>query len=223
MAPIAYGLTREIRTARRLRAAERLLRALGRRPGWRVLERTESWHDHLPHYPWLDAPRGTTVTGPGQDGHRITIAWFTRLEQRRGLHWLLFCHEIPESLPPIRLEREWSAAALRVPAIRPGLYIPMASPSSQKLTEDLTAGDLIDRLAGLGAPAVSVRGNRICFIYHPLPDRTEVARYAAGLGALLPELRRLARDSEDRRAAPDTDGTRGTDGVEDDRGTQGAR
>ncbi|OKI12552.1 hypothetical protein [Streptomyces sp. CB03911] len=217
MAPIAYGMTREIRTARRLRAAERLLRALGRRPGWRVLERTESWHDYLPHYPWLDAPRGTTVTGPGQDGHRIIIAWFTRLEQRRGLHWLLFCYEIPESVPPIRLEREWGAAALRIPVTRPGLYIPMASPSSQALTEHLMAGDLTDRLAALGAPAVSVRGSRICFIYHPLPDRTEVARYAAGLGALLPDLRRLARSSEEPQAAQETDG------VEDDRGSQGAR
>lgn len=217
MAPIAIGLTREVRTARRLRASERLLQALGRRPGWRRLERTESWHDYVLHYPWLDAPRGTTVTGPGEDGREITVAWFTRLEQRRGLHWLLFHYELPESVPMIRLERPWSAAALRLPVVKPGLYIPMASPGSQALTERLLGNDLIERLAALGAPAVSVQRGTACFVYHPLPNRGEAERYAAGLAALLPDLCRLARTTEESQPAQDTDGVKDDRGPEDDR------
>ncbi|WP_030264703.1 hypothetical protein [Streptomyces sp. NRRL B-24484] len=209
LAPVAFGLTREVGTLRRAKAADRLMLALGRGAGWRTTDPGESWNAYAPHYPWLDVRRGTTVTGPGPDGRGITVARFVRLERRRGLHWLLFSFELPERVPMIRLERAWSAAALGLPIVQPGLYVPMCATGTEAIAELLVRSDLIDRLAALGAPAVSLQRNEACFLYHPLPGGPGVERYAAGLAALLPDLCRLARATEEVAAAEDGHGQDG--------------
>ncbi|WP_354644681.1 hypothetical protein [Kitasatospora camelliae] len=217
LAPVAFGLSREIRTLRRAKAADRLMRVLGGSPGWRTLAPGEPWNAYVPHYPWLSVPRITTATGPGPDGREVTVARFVRLEQRRGLYWLLFSYELPEHVPMIRLERDWSAAALGLPVVQPGLYIPMCASGTEAIAEPLVRSELIERLAALGAPAVSLQRNEACFLYHPLPDGAEVERYTAGLAALLPDLCRLARATEEGETAQAADGTEG------DRGPDGAR
>ncbi|PBC75468.1 hypothetical protein BX265_0125 [Streptomyces sp. TLI_235] len=210
MAPIAFGMTREVRTARRAGASERMLRTLASRPGWRVMKPGEPWREYVPHYPWLDVPRSTTATGPGGDGREVTVARFIRLEQRRGLHWLVFHYELPGRVPTIRLERTWSAEALRVEVLAPGLYIPMAGDGRTPVLRDLViATDLIDRLEALGAPAVSVQRESVCFVYHPLPDRAEVGRYVDGLAALLPDLVRIAVATEAAPIANESQDSRG--------------
>ncbi|MEW1912767.1 hypothetical protein AB0442_30755 [Kitasatospora sp. NPDC085895] len=217
LAPVAFGLAREVGTLRRAKAADRLMRLLGGSPGWRTMAPGETWNEYVPHYPWLDVPRGTAVTGPGPDGREVTVARFVRLEQRRGLHWLLFRYELPEHVPMIRLERAWSAAALGLPVVQPGLYVPMSATGTEAIAEPLVRSDLIDRLAALGAPAVSLQRNEACFLYHPLPGGPGTERYAAGLAALLPDLCRLACATGEAEAAPPADGT------EDDRSQGGAR
>ncbi|MCU7820526.1 hypothetical protein [Kitasatospora sp. DSM 101779] len=217
LAPVAYGLTREVGTLRRVKAADRLMRLLGGSPGWRTMAPGELWNGYAPHYPWLDVRRGTTVAGPGPDGRAVTVARFVRLEQRRGLHWLLFSFELPARVPVIRLERGWSAAAMGLPIVGPGLYLPMCAAGTEAIAELLERSDLVDRLAALGAPAVSLQRNEACFLFHPLPDPAGVERSVAALAALLPDLCRLARATEEVEAP------RAAGGADDHRGPDGAR
>ncbi|MFI1165548.1 hypothetical protein ACH4UM_18525 [Streptomyces sp. NPDC020801] len=198
LAPSLIGLTFAVRAARRVTRAERALRALAARPGWRLLERGDDgaeWAGYAGHFPWLLSARPrTTVTGPVGE-RQVTIGRLVKSVSRRvDAHWLVLCFDLPAAGPGVRLERHWSAAHLnlRFPEDLP--YLPVSDHVAQTAAR-LEATDLTDRLLRLAAPAVSLAGDQACFVYFPLPEVLDMDALLAGLAGLLPDLVALARDT----------------------------
>ncbi|MGY1582055.1 hypothetical protein [Streptomyces sp. MN13] len=188
------GLSREIRTRRRAGGLERALRALAARPGWRSLGPGEYRSDHqLMHYPWLDADFRRAVAGTS-NGSEVLVVELMKIEPRRGTYWLAVYFQVPGNRPLLRLERAWSAAALGIPVHGDGTYLPMSS-DVDALTARLVESDLLERLCDLGAPAVSVTDDRVGFLYHPIPNFTDLRQLTEGLAVLLPALVELAGTS----------------------------
>lgn len=196
LAPFLIGLTFAVRTARRVGKAERALRVLAARSGWKRIERGkdgEEWAGYAGHFPWLLRTRhGSTVTGPLGD-HQVTVA--RRCEQisrRHDRHWLIVCFDLRGSGPTLRLERHWSAAELNLTFPKDLPYLPM-SDNSAGTTERFYASDLPTRLVRFAGPAVSFGENEACFVY-PLPQIVDMNKLLEDLAGLLPDLAALARE-----------------------------
>ncbi|MDX3533997.1 hypothetical protein PV721_06380 [Streptomyces sp. MB09-01] len=191
---VTVGLSREIRTRRRAGRLERALRALAARSGWHLLPPAEYRSDHqLMHFGWLDADARLVATGTS-NGYEVVAAELAQIDSRRAFYWLAVYFQLPGERPMLRLERPWSAGALGIPVHGPGLYLPMST-DTDALTARLAGTNVLDQLADLRAPAVSLNDDHVCFLYHPVPDGAELERLVSGLAALLPELVRLAEEA----------------------------
>ncbi|GJF30978.1 hypothetical protein KNE206_36780 [Kitasatospora sp. NE20-6] len=178
MAVRAAGLARRVG---RLRKA---MRALAERPGWELTYRfREPGGSHQRHYPWMRAGCHAVLTAA--EGHRAEATVLVRKHERDDEYWLAVVYPLPEACRHLRLERGWSAAAVGVRSIGPGPYLPLAD-DVPALDARLEGTDLVERLLHAGAPAVSVIGDEACFLYQPLPEGTDLARYLDELAALLP-------------------------------------
>ncbi|RST19015.1 hypothetical protein E2C00_03700 [Streptomyces sp. WAC05374] len=197
LAPSLIGLAFAVRAARRVGRAERAMRALAARPGWRLVERDEGgarWAGYAVHFPWLLRARdGTAVAGPLGE-HRVTVGRFVEnLTSKTDAHWLVVVFDVPGSRPHLRLERGWSAAELGLTFPLDAPYLPM-SEDRAGTTERFYASELPERLVRLAGPAVSVTKDGVCFVHHPLPHVVDMDRLLEGLAGMLPDLLALAGD-----------------------------
>ncbi|MFF5185233.1 hypothetical protein ACFY30_15850 [Streptomyces sp. NPDC000345] len=204
LAPFVVGGTLAFRTAHRAGKADRAMRALAARPGWKRIERRRDEEDRWAgHFPWLlRTVPGFAVTGT-LGGRRVTVARRWEPVGRRDMqHWLIVCFEVRGSEPMLRLERDWSAAELGLRFGGDVPYLPMSTNNSAATAERFYASDLPDRLTRFAAPAVSRTDHGVCFLYFPLPEVVDMNRLLKALAGMLPGLAELAAS-----AAPADDAT----------------
>ncbi|MEV5440566.1 hypothetical protein AB0K80_31855 [Streptomyces sp. NPDC052682] len=186
-------LRREIRSARGAMAQERVMRALASRPGWELEDRRRpTGGEVMLHFPWLAADRGTVVKG-AVGAYPVTVVKLSKIDTRRGEHWLAVFYDLPDSHPSLSLQRAWSVAHLRL-HVPPDRYLPMSG-DVEALSGRLTGTPLLERLTELGAPAVSLHERQACFLYYPLPRITDLEELVTALADLLPTLTDLAGSS----------------------------
>ncbi|MFF4657849.1 hypothetical protein [Streptomyces sp. NPDC001381] len=204
LAPFVVGGTLAFRTARRAGKADRAMRALAARPGWKRIEgRRDGEGRWAGHFPWLlRTVPGFAVTGT-LGGHRVTVARRWEPVGRRDMqHWLIVFFEVRGSGPMLRLERHWSAAELNLRFGGDLPYLPMSKNGSAATAERFYASDLPDRLTRFAAPAVSRTDDGVCFLYFPLPEVVDMDKLLKALAGMLPDLAELAA-----AAAPADEGT----------------
>jgi hypothetical protein len=182
--PIVYGLAREIRKMGHGVRMRQALLALG----WRTLTTQEYGQRPWPivHHGWITADPHTVVQGT-LDGRDVVVAELFHVGRRSGVYWLACYFTLPSEPGTVMLARDWSAAAMGLPVRLPGLYVPIGE-DVDALAARLGKGDLVGRLRDLGAPAVSIVKNEVCFLYHPMPAPKELARLLAGLSAVIDDL-----------------------------------
>ncbi|MGW2572396.1 hypothetical protein [Streptomyces sp. NPDC001537] len=174
-------------------ALERVMRALASRPGWELEDRSRPvGGEVMLHFPWLAADRGTVVKGE-LGAYRVTVVKLSKIDTRRGEHWLAVFYDLPDSHPSLSLQRAWSAAHLRL-RVPPDRYLPMSA-DVEALGGRLIGTSLLERLTEVGAPAVSLYERQACFLYYPLPRITDLEELVTALAALLPTLTALASSS----------------------------
>jgi hypothetical protein len=188
LAPFVYGIGREVRKMGLGMRTRKALLALAERPGWRSVPADEYRRRPWPivHHGWLDAAPHTVVQG-GLDGRDVVLAELFQVGARSGTYWLACYFTLPREPGTVILARAWSAAAMGLPVRVPGLYVPVGA-DVDALSARLGRGDLIPRLRELGAPAVSIVKNEVCFLYHPMPEPGEIERLVAGLSAVIDDL-----------------------------------
>lgn len=198
LAPFVVGGTLAFRTARRAGKADRAMRVLAERPGWKRLvpegERGQ-WTGYAGHFPWLLRTHyGTAVTGPLGECP-VTVARLWEPVGRRDMrHWLVVCFDMPDSGPTLRLERHWSAAELDLTFSHEIPYL-VISNDRAAVTERFHASDLPERLTRFAAPAVSHAQFGVCFVY-PMPDVVDMGRLLEELATMVPDIAALARTAE---------------------------
>ncbi|MFD5426016.1 hypothetical protein [Streptomyces sp. NPDC127084] len=201
--PIVLGLTREVGVLRRVTRADREIRKLATAPGWELeAPRPGALRDRfLYHFAWVDAPVVRVLNG-SHDGHEVTVSRAQLLEQRRGLHWFSVSFRLPRDYPMLRLERDWSGRKMGLTVPHGVLYVPVAS-DVHAIAGPLESARLPERLLLLGAPAVSLAGGEIMFLYHPMPDVPDLLGLVTELGALLPDMLEVAESLREDPAAPE--------------------
>lgn len=197
LAPFVVGGTLAFRTARRAGKADRAMRVLAERPGWRRLVPAGDggrWTGYAGHFPWLLRTHyGTAVTGP-LGKHPVTVArLWEPVGQRDMRHWLVVCFDVPDSGPMLRLERHWSAAELDLRFSGEIPYLVM-SDDRAAMTERFYASDLPERLTRFAGPAVSHAKFGVCFVY-PMPDVVDMGSLLNELAAMVPDIAVLARSA----------------------------
>ncbi|WP_406010305.1 hypothetical protein OG440_32510 [Streptomyces sp. NBC_00637] len=196
LAPFVVGGTLAFRTARRAVKADRAMRVLAERPGWRRLvpDGDGPWAGYAGHFPWLLRTRyGTAVAGPLGE-HPVTVARLWEPVGRRDMrHWLVVCFDVADSGPMLRLERHWSAAELDLRFSGEIPYLVM-SDDRAAMTERFYASDLPRRLTRCAAPAVSHARFGVCFAF-PMPDVADMDALLDELAAMVPDLAALARSA----------------------------
>jgi hypothetical protein len=170
------------------------MRVLASRPGWELEDRRRpSGGEVILHFPWLEAgDRGTVVKGV-VGAYRVTAIKLSKIDTRRGEHWLAVFYDLPDSHPSLSLQRAWSVAHLPL-QVPPGQYLPMSA-NMDALVGRLTGTPLLERLTQLGAPAVSLFERQACFLYYPPPRITDLEELVTALTDLLPALTALAGSS----------------------------
>ncbi|MFD7612621.1 hypothetical protein [Streptomyces sp. NPDC059828] len=200
--PIVIGLTRETGHFRRVTRADRAMRELATAPGWELHDRSAGrWSGYVYHFPLVDGLPARVLHG-SYEGHEVTVARLQRLEQRRGLHWLSVSYRLPRRYPMLRLERDWSAAHTGLPVPGNALYVPIAS-DVDAVVGPMESARLPQRLLALGAPAVSLGGDEILFLYHPMPDVPDLPALIAQLATLLPDVLGVTELLREDPAAPE--------------------
>ncbi|WP_338674046.1 hypothetical protein V1460_13975 [Streptomyces sp. SCSIO 30461] len=202
--PIVLGLTREVRVLRRVTRADRAMRALAATSGWELEAPAASIlrDRYLYHFPWVvDAPIVRVLNG-SHDGHEVIVGRARILEQRRGLHWFSVSFRLPREYPILRLERGWSGPKMGITVPGGALYAPIAS-DVHAITGPVESARIPERLLAVGAPAVSLVGDGIMFLYHPMPDVPDLPDLIDRLGTLLPDVLAVAELLRKDPAAPE--------------------